>query len=152
MKLSAFVHRSARQKVNYLFKEDDIIHKILPISLNDIYTQCKKEQVFQETGQNDYFNTMKYLRAESIEISTANLVQSPSRSRPHGLQYARPPCPAPSPGVQVYCVKRQMTNLSYLEKLNKDRTDEASPVPWTLPDKSKHFIRILTLIRILNIL
>lgn len=52
VKLSAFVHMSARQKVNYLFKEDDIIHKILPILLKRyLYSMLKKEQVFQETGQ-----------------------------------------------------------------------------------------------------
>ena len=39
----SYLPLSSRQKVNYLFKEDDIIHKILPILLNDIHIQCKKE-------------------------------------------------------------------------------------------------------------
>ena len=145
---------SSRQKVNYLFKEDDIIHKILPILLNDIHTQWQKNRCFKRQDRMTISircNTEQRTSIFPWLILFSRQVVSDS-TRPHGLQHARLPCPAPSPGVQVYCAERQMTNLSYLEKLNEDQADEAFPVSWTLPDKSKHFIRILTLIRIFNIL
>ena len=106
--------------------------------------------MYQETGQDDYFNRIKYLRAESIEIPMANLVQLPSRVQLFSTLWT-----TATPGLPVlhclpefkFTVQKVMTSFSHLEKLNEDQTDEAFPVPWTLPEKSKHFI----LIRILKV-